>query len=116
MWASATRLLTRRKFGIALGAAAALRGAEGDQSVQVMSVPNNGIQPQLVVHEDRVHLAYYSGEAAHGDVFYVRSDDFGRRFSPPVRVNSQLGSAIAIGSIRGAQIAVGKNERNGDCI
>jgi hypothetical protein len=82
-----------------------------DQPVRVLSVPNNGIQPQVVVHEDHVHLAYFAGDAAHGDIFYVRSDDFGRRFSPPVRVNSQSGSAIAIGSIRGAQIAVGKNGR-----
>src|SRR5262249_3636280 len=33
------------------------------------------------------------------------------QFAPPVRVNSQPGSAIAIGTIRGPQIALGKGDR-----
>src|SRR5205814_404532 len=32
-------------------------------------------------------------------------------FSPPVRVNSQPGSAVATGTIRGAQIALGQGGR-----
>jgi len=61
--------------------------------------------------EGVVHLIYFTGDPKHGDVFYTRSEDFGGAFSSPVRVNSQEGSAIAIGAIRGAQIAVGKRDR-----
>ena len=55
-----------------------------------------------------VHLIYYKGDAGHGDLFYIRSRDEGATFSAPIRVNSQEGSAIAAGTIRGGQIAVGR--------
>jgi hypothetical protein len=102
---------TRREFSIGLAAANVLYGAADNQLVRVLSVPNNGIQPQIVVAEDRVHLVYFAGDPKHGDILYARSDDFGRTFSPPVQVNSQPGSAIAIGAIRGAQISGGKGNR-----
>jgi hypothetical protein len=54
---------------------------------------------------------YLSGDPGAADVFYARSSDGGRHFSAPVRVNSVPGSAIATGTIRGAQIAVGRNGR-----
>lgn len=80
--------------------------------VTLARVPGNGIQPEAVV--DRrgvVHVLYFSGEARAGDLFYVRSSDFGVTFSNPIRVNSQPGSAIAIGTIRGGQLAVGRDGR-----
>ena len=52
-------------------------------------------------------MIYYAGDPGGGDLFYVRSADGGRVFSKPVRVNSQAGSAIAAGTIRGGQIALG---------
>jgi len=61
--------------------------------------------------EGVVHLVYFAGDPKHGDVFYTRSEDFGDAFSPAVRVNSQEGSAIAMGAIRGAQISIGKRNR-----
>jgi hypothetical protein len=75
-------------------------------------VPDGGIQPQVAV-DDRgtVHLIYFRGDPARGDVFYVRSTDGGAAFSPAIPVNHQPGSAIATGSVRGAQIAVGRNGR-----
>jgi len=63
------------------------------------------------MHEGVVHLVYFAGDPKHGDVFYTRSDNFGDTFSPPVRVNSQEASAIAMGTIRGDQISVGKRNR-----
>ena len=54
-------------------------------------------------------MVYFAGEPGASDVFYVRSLDGGKTFAPAVRVNSQKGSAIATGTIRGAQIAVGRN-------
>jgi hypothetical protein len=74
-------------------------------------VPADGIQPQVVLSEGVLHLIYFAGDARHGDVYYTRSADFGGTFGPPVRVNSQEGSAIAIGAIRGAQMSVGKRKR-----
>lgn len=79
--------------------------------VTLERVPNSGIQPQLAVDEKGiVHLIYFGGEPKTGDVFYVRSDD-SNHFGKPIRVNSEPGSAIAIGNIRGAHLAVGKDGR-----
>src|SRR5439155_26006105 len=44
-------------------------------------------------------------------LFSVRSTDYGSTFSDPVRVNSQEGSAIATGMIRGGQLAIGPDGR-----
>jgi hypothetical protein len=80
-------------------------------SVSLVRVPNGGIQPQVVEQDGVVHLIYFSGQPEKGDIYYVRSVDFGRTFSQPIRVNQTLGSAIAIGNIRGAQLAVGRRGR-----
>jgi len=58
-----------------------------------------------------VHLVYFQGDAAAGDIFYCRLTDSRGEFSEPIRVNSQPNSAIAVGTIRGAQLAVGKSGR-----
>lgn len=58
-----------------------------------------------------LHLLYYSGGAANGDLYYVSSSDGGRAWSAPLRVNSTAGAAIAAGTIRGGQIALGRNGR-----
>jgi hypothetical protein len=86
--------------------------AEPLSKVTLLRVPNGGIQPQVVVDsEGVVHLIYFKGDPAAGDIFYVHSENGGRTFSRPLRVNSHAGSAIAIGNIRGAHLAVGKNGR-----
>jgi hypothetical protein len=82
------------------------------QDVVIRRVPNGGLQPEAVVDErGTLHLLYFSGDPAHGDLYYVRSSDMGETFSAPVRVNSQPGSAIATGTIRGGQLAVGRGGR-----
>ena len=81
-------------------------------AVVVRRVPNGGIQPEAAIDARGVlHLLYFAGDPAGGDLFYVRSADFGETFSAPVRVNSQQGSAIATGTIRGGQLAIGKGGR-----
>ncbi len=83
-----------------------------DLQPELLKVPNGGIQPQIVMDRDRIlHLLYFLGDARQGDLFYVRSIDEGRTFSNAIRVNSQSGSAIAAGTIRGGQIAVGRGGR-----
>ncbi len=80
--------------------------------VDVMRVPDNGVQPDAVVDAAGViHLVFLAGPAGAADVYYTRSRDAGRSFAPTVRVNSQAGSAIATGTIRGAQVAVAPDGR-----
>lgn len=100
-------------FAVLLCSIAQATSAETSQpEVQLLRVPNEGIQPQVAVAPDgTVHMLYYKGEAGSGDIFYVASNDSGRSFSDPVRVNSQPGSAIAAGTIRGAHLALGKGGR-----
>lgn len=88
-----------------------LLAAESDR-VQLIRTPDGGLQPQAVI-DDRgtAHLIYYKGEAGGGDIFYVTRAAGAGDFSKPVRVNRQAGSAIAAGTIRGAQLALGKNGR-----
>jgi len=74
--------------------------------------PNGGIQPQAAIDgHGTVHLIYFKGPAEGGDVFYVRQEPGSEAFSAPIQVNSQRGSAIAVGTIRGPQLALGKNGR-----
>ena len=95
--------------GTGLGAA---RTVTAPAAVDVLRVPHGGIQPEVATGRDGViHLVYFTGTAAAGDLFYVSSGDGGRTFSGPVRINSQAGSAIAVGTIRGAQIAAGPDGR-----
>jgi hypothetical protein len=89
-------------FGLPLAAA---------EKVRLQRVPDSGIQPQVAVDgKGVVHLIYFKGNPEAGDVFYVRSDD-GVKFSRPLRVNQRPASALAIGNIRGAQLALGKGGR-----
>ena len=84
----------------------------GEKLVSVHKTPGHGIQPQAVVDEkDNLHLLYFHGEAKGGNLMYVRRDAGKHAFSQALRVNSQEGSAIATGTIRGGHIALGKNGR-----
>jgi hypothetical protein len=99
-------------LALATGGASVLPGVTAAPAIDVRRVPNGGIQPEVATGRDGVvHLVYFSGTPGAGDVFYVASSDGGQTFSKPVRVNSQPGSAIATGTIRGAQIAAGSDGR-----
>ena len=76
--------------------------------VTAMKTPNGGLQPEVVVDaKSVVHLVYLKGDPSASDVFYVRSNDGGTSWTDPVRVNSQPGSALAMGTVRGAHLALG---------
>ena len=80
--------------------------------VSVLRAPDGGIQPQAAIDQrGTVHLIYFKGEPDGGDVFYVHRKSSETEFSRPVKVNRQPGSVTAMGTIRGAQLAVGKNGR-----
>ncbi len=104
--------MTRREALLACAAFPVGAAAANSARVRLVRVPSAGLQPQASMDSDGVlHVVYYLGDAGHGDLFYVQSRDAGGSFSTPIRVNSQDGSAIAAGTIRGAQIAVGKGRR-----
>lgn len=100
--------MKRRTFLVGAGSFAA--SASTRDTVSIVRVPESGIQPQIAVGSDgALHLLYLRGEARQGDLYYTGSRDEGRTFSTPIRVNSQPGSAVAAGTIRGGQIALGRN-------
>src|SRR2546423_9212800 len=73
-------------------------------------VPDNGIEPQVAVDPTgTLHLIYFKGDPAHGDVFYTRSINSGATFQPPTRVNTEPNSALITGAVRGPQLALGKD-------
>src|SRR5688572_17283880 len=78
-------------------------------TVALVRTPDGGIQPQAVVdNAGTVHLLYFKGEPGHGDLFYARLAEGATTFSPALRVNSEPGSVIATGSVRGGQMALGR--------
>ncbi len=80
--------------------------------VSLVRVPEGGIQPQFAQDSQGVgRLIYFKGNERAGDIFCVRVETGENRFSAPIRVNSRPGSVMAVGSIRGAQMAIGKNGR-----
>jgi hypothetical protein len=88
----------------------AFSGLSRNPDISLVRVPNGGIQPQAVTDRTgALHLLYYLGDPTHGDLFYSKSSDFGLIWSPPLRVNSEAGTALAAGTIRGGQIAIGQN-------
>lgn len=102
-----------KRFLVLLTAAwvAGLSAAAG-AAVVVERLPEGALQPQVVVDgQGTAHLVFLKGEPSACDVFYSRRAAEQTSFSRPVQVNSQPNSAIATGTIRGAQLAVGKNGR-----
>jgi hypothetical protein len=84
----------------------------GPSKVTLVRTPDGGIQPQVAVgHDGTLHLIYFKGNAEAGDLFYVRRGSREESFSKPLRVNSEPGSVLAIGTVRGAHIALGKGGR-----
>ena len=86
--------------------------ADAPVPIHFLRTPAEGWQPQTVVDASgTVHLVYLHGDPKAADVFYARRAPGRADFSEPIRVNSQPGSAIAIGTVRGAQLALGRNNR-----
>ena len=78
--------------------------------VEIAAVPDGGLQPQAAIDSaGTIHLLYFKGDAGSGDLFYVRRSAGETTFSPPLRVTSEAGSAIATGSVRGGQLALGRD-------
>ncbi len=86
------------------------RASEG--LVHLVRTPEEGLQPQVAVGPGGdIHLVYLHGDPTACDVFYSVRKHGEAGFSPPLRVNSEPGSAVALGTVRGAQVALGRNGR-----
>lgn len=102
--------------GVAAGAVALAGGANtntiGNKMPKIMAVhvPRGGIQPQTAVDREGVlHMIYFKGEPSAGDIEYVERKQGATDFSAPIRVNTQSGSAMAVGTVRGPQMALGRD-------
>ena len=78
--------------------------------VRLERVPEGGVQPQVATGADgSVHLVYLKGDPRSSDVRYTYKASGAKEWGAPVTVNSEPSSAIAIGTIRGAQLAIGRD-------
>lgn len=105
-------MVSRRSFVASFAGAAVAAQRSGTSHVVHLKAPDGGLQPQAAVDAQGViHLIYLYGDPAVADIGYVRKAAGGRQFSEPIRVNDQPGSAIALGSVRGAHLALGRAGR-----
>jgi hypothetical protein len=109
-----------RGLALLVACGAALVAAAGTETknlprtpdVRIWRAPEGGIEPQTIVGPHRtLRLIYFTGDAAAGNVEYVRRAAGANSFSPPLRVNRQPGSAVAVGTVRGPQMALGRDGR-----
>lgn len=86
--------------------------AEREISVRTSRVPQGGIQPQAVQSQDgTVHLLYFQGNPRAGDLFYTQRRPGQTEWAAPLLVNDTNTPAIAIGTVRGGQISLGRGGR-----
>lgn len=79
--------------------------------VRLERVPEDGVQPQIVTTSDgTLHLVYLKGTRRSYDVRHTSKKPGASAWGTPRTVNSSPDTAVAMGTIRGAQIAVGKDD------
>jgi hypothetical protein len=75
-------------------------------------LPEGAIQPQAAVDSSgTVHLIYFQGDDKAGNLYYLRKPSGKAGTVGPIRVNGTPNSAGAIGTVRTAQLAIGKDDR-----
>lgn len=85
------------------------QGTADDVRVLEFRVPEGGIQPQAVADADgSIHLLFFAGDPKAGDLRYTRRGSGAEAWLPSILVNSIPGSAMAVGTIRGGQLALGR--------
>lgn len=93
-------------FVLSLSLMAPARG-----EVKLSRTPDGGIQPKALVDAaGTTHLVSFRGEPGSGDLFYSARSRTDRAFSQAVRINSTPHSAVSVGTIRGGQFALGKDD------
>jgi hypothetical protein len=100
-----------RSLGLVLMLALAAQ-AEEPTRVTLLRLPEGTYQPQaLVDRTGTVHVVALKGDPGAAEVVYRRLDAHAGRFGPEARVSGRPGTAVAVGSIRGAQVALGRDGR-----
>ncbi|HLV79919.1 MAG TPA: sialidase family protein [Chthonomonadaceae bacterium] len=80
--------------------------------VDLWQLPQGAIQPQAAVDSKGVvHLIYFQGDGDTGNLYYIRKAPGQAASFGPIRVNNVPGSAGEIGTVRTAQLAIGKDDR-----
>ena len=80
--------------------------------VTLWKMPAGAIQPQAAVDSKGVvHIVYFKGQDSGGNLFYIHRAPGQNRPSAPIQVNSEPGTAGAIGTVRVANIAIGVGDR-----
>ncbi len=86
--------------------------AQSGVTPDILRIPYGGIQPRVEIGPSgTIHLVYFKGNPMEGDVFYVKRGSNSEEWSQPIQVNHRPGSAVAAGTIRGPQMALGRGER-----
>ena len=76
--------------------------------VRVVATPGQGEVPDAELDADgTIHVAYVKGENA----FYSKSDNDGKSFSSPLRINADENTVHPPNMFRGPDLALGKNRR-----
>ncbi|HEX5052151.1 MAG TPA: sialidase family protein [Planctomycetota bacterium] len=97
---------------VLLAAPLAGQSAGAEPRVQLVRAPAGGLQPRAIVDDEGVlHVVWLQGEAGGADLFCARSTDGGKTFAAALPVNARHGTALAIGNVRGPQLALGPNAR-----
>lgn len=108
-WRSKLRVMCAAALAASPCRAASV-GSVQTPKVSILRAPDGGIQPQTALdRRGELRMIYFTGNAAAGDIEYVRRESGG--LSKPIRVNSQPKSALAVGTVRGPQMALGRNGR-----
>jgi hypothetical protein len=88
-----------------------LVSASSQAALRFERVPDSGIQPQVAVDTaGRTHLLYFKGDAMGGDLFYTVKNSGTKGFGPAQKVNRQPGSVTVAGTMRGPQMALGRDQ------
>lgn len=99
-------------IGVFIGLLSILPADARVTDVEVIRLPDGAVQPQAAIDDEGViHVVYLTGDPMAADVQYAHTTAGGLRLGDPARVNAQPGSAIAVGTIRGPHMALGKRGR-----
>jgi hypothetical protein len=81
-------------------------------SVKLARVPGGGVQPQVILdRKGALHLVFLRGEPGASNVFYAGREANADQWGNLRRVNSTPESAVSAGTVRGAQLALGRDGR-----
>ncbi|MDA0767297.1 MAG: hypothetical protein O3A92_10800 [Verrucomicrobia bacterium] len=98
-----------RAFHLLLSLLAALSAAAAP-AIFLQPCPEGGHLPDALTTPDgTVHLVFHRSKPGSSDLFHATWNPATKAFSDPVRINSTPGSAVATGAVRGAHLALAKD-------